>query len=48
MEFNPPATNDDGLGDEETMPLDGGVASPGGDADEGAAHASDHDEDLDA
>jgi len=28
VEFNLPATVEDGLGDEEAMPLDGGAATP--------------------
>ena len=30
VEFNPPVTNKDGLGDEETTPLDGEARSPDG------------------
>jgi len=49
VEFNPLTTIKEGLGDEETIPLDGNVVMPDKEGDKaGAAEGSDHDEDLDA
>jgi len=49
VEFNPPTTVEEGLGDEETTPLDSEAATPDEEGNEaGAAEASDHDEDPDA
>ena len=49
MEFNPPATDEDGLADEEIMPLDGDAESLDGEGSEAVAHeGSDNDEDPDA
>ncbi|KAJ8422192.1 hypothetical protein Cgig2_011944 [Carnegiea gigantea] len=48
VDFIPPATDKDNLGDEETTPLDGGAASSDGESREDEAHGdSDDDEDLD-
>ena len=46
VEFNPPTTVEEGLGDEETMTLDGEAATPDEEGDvTGAAEGSDRDED---
>ena len=49
MEFNPLITEEDGLGDNETTPLDGAAGSPDDEDNEGAVHeGSGHEEDPDA
>jgi len=49
VEFTLPATNEDGLGDEETMPLDSKAVTLNDEGDEvGAPDSSDHDEHSDA
>jgi len=48
VDFIPPATDEDDLGDEETMPLDGGAASSDGEGREDKAYGdSNDDEDPD-
>ena len=49
VDFIPPVLDNDGLGDDETMPFDGEAATPDDDDDEAVAHEdSDNDEDPDA
>jgi len=49
VEFNPPATHEDGLGDEETTHLDGEAKTLSDEGDEaGATEGNGHDEDRDA
>jgi len=48
VDFNPPAVDDDGPGDKETVPLDGKAATLDGEANEAVARKdSDNDEDPD-